>query len=398
MFRKLGLVGRVGRGLELFKPNRFLRMASFVVSSICLYMPDVILAQETTSFQYDALGRVIATSNSGGPRPTEQIVTTYDAAGNRTNHQVAGVPLPPILDIGNASAIEGASLIFTVTRSGATNAVTVNYATASGSATSGADFTALSGALSFAAGDLAKTITVATSDDVAVESTENMTVNLSGATGGAIVTTASGVGNISDNDSAISAAFSINDVSVGESGGSLVFTITKSGSTTVSHSVNYATASGAAATGADFTGVSGTLTFPFNVISQTVSVPILEDTLTEANETFSFNLSSATGGATISDSQGIGTITDNDQIIAITNNILGVLPTHEATYFCEIFDIPELSTYSETCTLGLFGTTVMQFNGTDALNGSVQLDPGYSRPVASRLEVIQSNYGTGVAP
>lgn len=106
-------------------------------------------------------------------------------------------------------------------------------------------------------------------------------------------------------------SFSVNDVSVTE-GGSLVFTVTKAGAASTSYSVNYATANGTAAAGADYTATSGTLTFTPSHTTQTVWVSTIDDTIVEGNETVLLNLSGATGGASISDDQGVGTIIDND--------------------------------------------------------------------------------------
>lgn len=106
-------------------------------------------------------------------------------------------------------------------------------------------------------------------------------------------------------------SFSINDISVTE-GGSLSFTVTKSGSTTSSFNVDYATANGTAAAGSDYTAKSGTLTFTSSQATQAISVVTIDDTVVESAETVLFNLSNATGGATISDAQGVGTINDND--------------------------------------------------------------------------------------
>src|SRR5262249_30166801 len=76
--------------------------------------------------------------------------------------------------------------------------------------------------------------------------------------------------------------------------------------------VNYATATGTAG-GADFTAVSGTLTFPAGTgaRTQTVTVPIINDTLVEGTEQFYLNLSGATE-AKVADPQGVGTILDDD--------------------------------------------------------------------------------------
>jgi hypothetical protein len=78
------------------------------------------------------------------------------------------------------------------------------------------------------------------------------------------------------------------------------------------HTVNYATANGTASAGADYTAVSGTLSFAVAELSKPVTVPLLDDTLYEGNENFFINLSGASGAATIADGQGAGTIIDND--------------------------------------------------------------------------------------
>lgn len=49
-------------------------------------------ASETTSYTYDALGRLIAVSTSGGPNNGLNIGTAYDPAGNRTNYSAGGAP------------------------------------------------------------------------------------------------------------------------------------------------------------------------------------------------------------------------------------------------------------------------------------------------------------------
>ena len=105
--------------------------------------------------------------------------------------------------------------------------------------------------------------------------------------------------------------FAINDVSATE-GGNLVLTVTKSGTTATSSSVNFATANGSAAAGSDYTPTSGTLTFAAAENSKTVTVATINDPTLEGNETLLVNLSDATGGATIIDNQGVGTINDDE--------------------------------------------------------------------------------------
>jgi hypothetical protein len=81
--------------------------------------------------------------------------------------------------------------------------VTVQYATAAGSATEGADYTAATGTLSWPSGDLAdKAIAIPVSDDTSVEGAETFTVTLSALTGGATLDGSSTLTvTINDNDS-----------------------------------------------------------------------------------------------------------------------------------------------------------------------------------------------------
>jgi len=78
--------------------------------------------------------------------------------------------------------------VLTVSLSAATpSTITVNYATADGSATSaGGDYLAVAGTLTFPAGSLTRAVPVTINGDGVVESDETFVVNLSGASGGSI--------------------------------------------------------------------------------------------------------------------------------------------------------------------------------------------------------------------
>lgn len=169
-------------------------------------------ASETVTYTYDALGRLVAVQTSGTVNNGQDVTISYDAAGNRTNYTVTGAgAATPTLSIGNATATEGGSLVFTVTLSpSAVGTVTVNYATANGSAVEPGDYTASSGMLTFTAGQTSQTITVPTVDDSLTEPSETMTVSLSGATGGAAIGAASATGTINDNDASIWGSFTWN--------------------------------------------------------------------------------------------------------------------------------------------------------------------------------------------
>ena len=69
------------------------------VSAIALMLPLGARAQEVVTYVYDDLGRLIVTRVSGGARDGQTTGTSFDPAGNRTNHSVSGVgvvsPPPP---------------------------------------------------------------------------------------------------------------------------------------------------------------------------------------------------------------------------------------------------------------------------------------------------------------
>ena len=89
------------------------------------------------------------------------------------------------------------------------------------------------------------------------------------------------------------------------------FTVTLDAPSATPVTVDYATASGSATAGSDFTAASGTLTFAPGQTTRTILVPTLNDAVAEPTETFTVNLSNPVG-ATIADGTGVGTITDDD--------------------------------------------------------------------------------------
>ena len=238
--------------------------------------------------------------------------TIADAQGVATivNDDVA------VLSISNASVTEGntvaATATFTVTMSPVSpQTVTVNYATANGSAVAPGDYTAKSGTLTFAPGTTSQTIPVTVSGDTIDELDETFVVNLS-APVNAVIATGQGIGTIVDNDPAPSLAINNATVPEGDTGTvNAVFTVTLSTASGKTVTVNYATANGTATTPADYVASSGALTFAPGATSQTVTVAVAGDVFDEPNETFTVTLSGAVN-ATISDSQGVGTINDDD--------------------------------------------------------------------------------------
>ena len=104
------------------------------------------------------------------------------------------------LSVADATAEEGARLEFRVTLSrAAERRVSVSYHTEDGTATAGSDYEAVSGTLIFAVGETAKTVTVATLDDVIDDDGEILTLRLSSYSG-AYLEDSEATGTIHNND------------------------------------------------------------------------------------------------------------------------------------------------------------------------------------------------------
>jgi hypothetical protein len=111
----------------------------------------------------------------------------------------------PALSINDVSVAEGNAgtklLTFTVTLSKTSGqTITVNYATANGTAQAGTDYVAQNGTLTFAPGSaLTRTVSIVINGDAVVEGNETLLVLLSGATN-ASISKARGVGTITNDD------------------------------------------------------------------------------------------------------------------------------------------------------------------------------------------------------
>ena len=126
------------------------------------------------------------------------------SAGRPLSHALSATVAGPVgIAVADARVDEnaGAPLAFAVTLSRAASAaLTVDYATADGSAHAGDDYTAASGTLTFGAGESSQTIEVAVLDDAHDEGEETLTLTLSNASSGRL-TDGEATGTIANHDS-----------------------------------------------------------------------------------------------------------------------------------------------------------------------------------------------------
>jgi hypothetical protein len=228
------------------------------------------------------------------------------------------VPAPSSwLHVNDVAVTEGNSgtkaVTFTVTRSGAVaGAASLKWNTVDGTAKAGSDYVAVPVTpLNFIAGETSKTVSVTVNGDVFDEAHEKFSVRLTSAAG-ATIADEYGTATVEDDEDSYLA---IDDVAVreGDSSTSVPFRIFRTGSTSGSASVRWATvATGSASAGADYVAVASTpLTFAPGESAKTVSVPLIGDALDEANETFRVQLSSPLG-AVLADDSATATIEDDD--------------------------------------------------------------------------------------
>jgi ELWxxDGT repeat protein len=142
--------------------------------------------------------------DNNSPSSWSQATTPY----NPMDFGNPGTGAPPsIVTIDNVILTEGNSgttnATFTVTLSRPVpQNVTVDYATANGTAGAGSDYVATSGTLTFAVGEISKFITVAVIGDAIAELNESFVVNLSNAVGATLSDGTQGQATITNDDTA----------------------------------------------------------------------------------------------------------------------------------------------------------------------------------------------------
>jgi hypothetical protein len=214
-----------------------------------------------TQYQFSGTGNAVVTINDDGDLP----VVTVGASA--------------------AQAAEGASptngtFLFTTTGTGAGN-ITVHY-TVSGTATSGADYTALSGTLSMPKNGTAS-VTVAPLNDAIREDAESVILTIQPDPAYTVDLQNSATVIIRDDDSVNMISVSTTNAAVSEATPGQ-FYFSRAVSTASPVTVRYAV-SGTATPGTDYTALPGTVVIAANTTGTFVNVTPLEDNIAEGTET-----------------------------------------------------------------------------------------------------------------
>jgi chitinase len=243
--------------------------------------------------------------------PINAVISDGIGAGTIANDDATYVS---VADVMLAEGTAGPkAFVFNLTRTGSLGgSSSVNVVTGNGSALAGTDYTALLATpVSFAAGEVTKTVTVNATGDTAPEANETFSLVLS-SPAGATVIDGTGTGTVLNDDGA--SYLSVGDIAAPELGPT-TFTVSRSGNTTAPATVTVATSNGSALAGTDYTALAATtVTFAAGQTSKQVTITITGDSIDEPNETFWLGLS-APVGAVISDSSGLATIIDDERTL-----------------------------------------------------------------------------------
>ena len=200
---------------------------------------------------------------------------------------------------------------FTVTRNAATSAALTVYYSVGGTATAGSDYVALAGSVVIPADLVSATVTVTPLQDTIDENPETVTVTLSSNSLYTVGSPSSATVTISDDDLPVVTVVA-SDGTATEAGlttGS--FTVTRNAATSAALTVYYSVG-GTATAGSDYVALAGSVVIPADLVSATVTVTPLQDTIDENPETVTVTLSSNSLYTVGSPSSATVTISDDD--------------------------------------------------------------------------------------
>lgn len=219
----------------------------------------------------------------------------------------------------------------TVMRSGGSyGAVSVSYASSNGTAQAGTDYSAVSGTLNWSANDAsARTFTVPLTNDTQREGDKTVMLVLSTPGGGAALgATRNATLTIRDDEPAQPGQlqFSAASYAADESVGSVVITVTRTGGKDGAVSLSYASGTGSAQAGTEYTAVSGALRWgDGDAAAKTFFVALKNDSQADGDKTVPLSLSAPAGGVTLgAPSNATLTIRDDEVPLALVNAVPGL--------------------------------------------------------------------------
>jgi uncharacterized delta-60 repeat protein len=268
----------------------------------------------------------------------------------------------------------GTARVTLIRTNGSVGPVSVTVFTRNGTALDRSDFLGKTNTISFDSGETTKEFTFTIIPDTTVEFDETVLIVLTNATGGASLpgglatsTETATVTIIDDDFSRGRLNFSATNYVVNEGAPSAQVTVTRTGGSAQTLSVSVEATSGTATEGADFAGVTNVLSWAAgDTTPRTFTVPILEDSIVEGDETINLRLfNPSVAGALGSRDTATITVADND--------FYGQLQFSQANYQTE--ENGTNLTITVIRTGGIGGTVSVDFQVAD---GTATIDADYT--------------------
>ncbi|MGZ5566021.1 MAG: Calx-beta domain-containing protein [Limisphaerales bacterium] len=274
---------------------------------------------------------------------------------------------------------DAGSVIVTVVRNSGTNGtVTVDYSTtngptASGVAVAGEDYTTTSGTLTFGPGELTKLIFIPIVDDGQISADEQFSIFLRNPGPNTFLgSPSSSVVTIINTHSGLS--FSSPTYVVNEGASNALITVTRSSINTGTVTVGFSTADGTARAGLRYGSTNGVLTFVNGQATATFTVPIIDNTAVDGDQTVLLNLFNPSTGAQITSSNAVLTVLDNDIGLRFSSANYRVLKNgHAVTITVQRTSVTNLPASVDFATKD--GSAIAPINYTTT-NGTLSFLPG----------------------
>jgi Calx-beta domain len=207
------------------------------------------------------------------------------------------------------ASVSQSNVTIDVIFSGSTNAMaTVDFSTGGGSAIAGVDYVAVSNTQTFVAENPTNTVVAITNlvnitllNNGVAGSTQTVNLALSNPTGPAVLGSPSTAVLTIINNEMEQLQFAQASFSMDDTDSVAIITLVRVGATNGAVSVDFATSDGSARAGVDYMMTTGTVDFADGVLTNTVTIPIINPApgALETNQTVNLTLSNPTGGASL---------------------------------------------------------------------------------------------------
>lgn len=292
------------------------------------------------------------------------------------NDGTSGTPALTVADLVVDESTPSARFVVSLSRP-STGTVTVAYATTDGDAVAGADYRAVSGTLSFAPGEMAKTVVVDLFDDALVETDEFFHLQLSSPTG-ATLADATGTAMIGRSDAPPDSRpwITVAQAASAEGQTFLSFVAQLSAPSDNPVSFSYQTDNLTARHGQDHEFTRETLVFAPGQTTQLIQVPLLDDTVAEPVEAFWLQIYSLVN-AQVATPYVPGLIYDNDGTAGTPAISVGdvVVDENAQTAHFAVW-LNRGSTQTVTVGYGTADDTATAGSDYVAVNGTLSFAPG----------------------